>query len=241
MSNLFCTLAVGAPYRDLASFLCADFAVYRQPVLVATDEPAAFRRFSNVVVIEHRPARFSYHDKKVALRAALERATTAIFVDADTCIHFWADRRLVRQALSFRFSPGLHASRLFPAGMWEYPEVEAFATKKGMSFDRNVITYWEGLFALSRHQNIGRFFALWDEFHAEHERAGHNGAGEGTCFGIAAEASGLPRQYGNEMLASNLPFVFWPTRLRFERRRLHHAWFLAKEAARGNLNLRMHA
>jgi hypothetical protein len=239
--NLFCTLAIGARYRDLASFLCADLGIYDQKLLIATDAPEAFARYPNAIVVEHRPARFSYHDKKVALRAALARCRTAVFVDADTCIHFWADRRAVKDALGFRFSAGLHAWRLYPEGLWDYPDVEAFALRRGMAFQRNVITYSEALFAVSAHPCVDRFFEFWDAFHEEAERKGHNGAGEGTCFGIAAEASGIPRLYANEMLASSLPFVFWPTRLALRRRKLHHAAFVVREALRGNLNLRMHA
>ncbi len=239
--NLFCTLAIGERYRDLAAFLSADLAVYDQQLLVVTDDASAFDNFPNTIVRMHHPVKFSYHDKKIALRLALERARTAIFVDADTCIHFWADRRLVRTALRHRFSPGLHAWRLYPEGLWQYPGVEAFARAHGMTFQRNVITYGEGLFALSAHERLDRFFDLWDLFHDEAERTGHNGAGEGTCFGIAAEAAAIPRMYTNEMVASGLPFVLWHTRLAFGRRRLHHATFIMTEALRGNLNFRMHA
>lgn len=239
--NLPCTLAIGSKYHDLAGFLCADLAVYGHPLLIATDAPEAFARFKNAIVVEHKPLKFSYHDKKVALRAALQRSRTAIFIDADTCVHFCADRRAVRQALEFRFSPGLHACRLFPEGLWDYPEVEAFALRNGMRFSRNVITYWEGLFAIAAHPRVEDFFSTWDKFHQEADRLGHNGAGEGTCFGIAAESSGIPRLYANEMLASELPFLLWCTRLSIAHRKRHHALFVAREALRGNLNLRMHA
>jgi hypothetical protein len=43
------------------------------------------------------------------------------------------------------------------------------------------------------------------------------------------------------MIASQLPFVLWPTRLALSRRKRHHALFAAREALRGNLNWRMHA
>jgi hypothetical protein len=239
--NLFCTLAIGERYHDLAAFLCADLAVYDQALLIVTDRPEAFEEFSNAITVQHVPEKFSYHDKKLAIRAALERARTAVFVDADTCIHFWADRRSVGSALRYRFSPGLHAWRLYPEGLWEYPNVEAFAIAQGMFFRRNVITYSEGLFAVSAHPGLERFFALWDVFHTEANRVGHNGAGEGTCIGIAAEAAPIPRMYTTEMLASNLPFFFWHTRLSFAHRKLHHVKFAMSEALRGNLNTRMHS
>jgi hypothetical protein len=239
--NLFCTLAIGPQYRDLAAFLCADLAIYKQDLLIVTDDIRQFAGFHNAIVHEYRPKVFSYHDKKIALRLALQQARTAVFVDADTCIHFPADRRAVKSALRYSFSPGLHAMRLFPEGVWEYPGVESFAVAHGLQFQRNVITYWEGLFAVSRHENVDRFFELWDLFHAEADRTGHNGSGEGTCIGIAAEAAPIPRWYTNQMLESGLPHVFWPTRMTFRRRRLHHLKFIATEAIKGNLNFHMHA
>jgi hypothetical protein len=240
MSNIFCTLAIGEVHAGYAAFLIADLETYKVPTLVVTDTPKLFKRFSHAKIIEHRPKQFSYHDKRIALQEALKLGETAIFVDADTAIWFGADRRTVREALTYSFPPGLHASRLFPAGYFDYPHIELKAKEWGYLFDRNVITYWEGLFALSKDEHLEDFFAYWDRFADEASQRGYNGAGEGTCFGIAAEASGIKRHYTTHMMKSTLPYLLWHTRLGFRRRKLYHLKFGIKEAFMGNINIHQH-
>ena len=240
MRNVICTLAIGQQHAEYARFLAADIGVYNVPFVALTDIPQAFQAFPHVHVIEHRPDKFSYHDKRIALKEALKLGDTAIFVDADTAIWFGADRRSVRKALNHVFPPGLHASRLFPAGHYDYPHIEQTAKQWGYEFDRNVITYWEGLFALSKDANLEPFFAYWDRFADEARQRGHNGAGEGTCFGIAAEAAGIQRHYTTHMNESTLPYLLWHTRLNFQRRKLYHLKFGLKEMAKGNINFHQH-
>jgi len=240
MGNVFCTLAIGEKHAELAAFLVADLATYHVPIVVLTDAPQIFQRFPGVTVVEHRPAKFTYHDKRLALKEALKLGETAIFVDADTTIWFGADRRAVRKALSYTFPPGLHAARLFPAGHYEYPNIEAKAQQWGLEFDRNVITYWEGLFAVTKDEGLDTFFSHWDKFAEEANERGYNGAGEGTCFGIAAEAAGIHRHYTTHMTQSALPFFFWHTRLGYARRKMYHLKFGLLEMLRGNLNIHQH-
>jgi hypothetical protein len=231
---------MGENYAELAAFLIADLETYEAPTVVVTDSPNAFRKFSRVRVVEHRPKEFSYHDKRIALKEALKLGETAIFVDADTAIWFGADRREVRKALTYSFPPGLHASRLFPAGHYEYPHIEQKARQWGFDFDRNVITYWEGLFAVTRDERLEDFFSYWDRFADEAKERGHNGAGEGTCFGIAAEAAGIKRHYTTHMVQSTLPFFLWHTRLGLSKRKMYHLKFGFKEIMKGNLNIHQH-
>jgi len=240
MRNVICTLAMGKQHAEYARFLAADMGVYRVPFVVLTDVPQAFQSFPHVHIIEHRPAKFSYHDKRIAVKEGLKRGETAIFVDADSAIWFGADRRAVRKALNHVFPPGLHASRLFPAGHYEYPHIEKIAKQWGYEFDRNVITYWEGLFAVSKDANLELFFAYWDRFADEARGRDYNGAGEGTCFGIAAEAAGIQRHYTTHMTESTLPFLLWHTRLSFHRRKLYHLKFGLKEMIKGNINFHQH-
>jgi hypothetical protein len=240
MHNVFCTLAIGGPHVEFAKYLAADLKVYKAPFAVVTDAPGAFASFSNVHAVEHRPRQFSYHDKRIAVRESLKLGETAIFIDADTTIWFGADRRVVRKALAYSFPPGLHAGRLSPEDIYSFPEIENLGRKWGLSFNRNVISYWEGLFALTRHEKLGSFFAIWDRFAEEAGQRGYNGAGEGACFGIAAEASGLPRHYTTHMMQSMLPYVLWHTRLRFNRRKLYHWKFGIKEMLKGNINIHQH-
>ena len=240
MANVACTLAMGRQHSEYAKYLAADLGVYRTPLVVITDSPELFRSFSHVRVVEHRPKKFSYHDKRFALKEALKLGETAIFIDADTAVWFGADRRDVRKALSYSFPPGLHATRLFPAGHYDYPHIEGKAKEWGFAFDRNVIAYWEGLFALTRDERLDTFFSYWERFAEEANERGHNGAGEGTCFGIAAEASGIPRHYTTHMTTSTLPYFLWHTRLPFKLRKMQHLKFGLKEALKGNINLHHH-
>jgi hypothetical protein len=240
MRNVICTLAIGQEHAQYARFLAADVGVYDVPFLVLTDVPEAFQSFSRARVIEHRPRKFSYHDKRIVVKEALKLGETAIFVDADSAIWFGADRRSVRKAFNYSFPPGLHASRLFPAGHYDYPHIEQKARQWGYEFDRNVITYWEGLFAVSKDDHLDAFFSHWDRFAEEAEERGHNGAGEGTCFGIAAESARIQRHYTTHMTESTLPFVLWHTRLSFRRRKLYHLKFGLLEMLKGNINFHQH-
>ncbi|MGO8696320.1 MAG: hypothetical protein ACLQVY_01185 [Limisphaerales bacterium] len=240
MQNIFCTLAIGGQHAEFARYLAADLGVYKVAFVVVTDVPRAFRSFSSVHVVEHHPERFSYHDKRIALREALKLGETAVFVDADTAIWFGADRRVVGKALTYSFPPGLHAGKLYPEDIYSFPHIENLAREWGLNFNRNVISYWEGLFALTRQDVLDKFFAIWDRFAEEAQQRGYNGAGEGACFGIAAEASGLQRHYTTYMMQSMLPYVLWHTRLGFNRRKLYHLKFGIKEMFNGNINIRQH-
>jgi hypothetical protein len=240
MDNVYCTLAMGEQHADLARYLAADLGVYEAPLVVLTDHPEIFSGLSHVQVVEHRPEKFSYHDKRVALREALKRGKTAIFIDADSAIWFGADRRAVRKALAYSFPPGLHAGKLLPEDIYCFPQTENLAKEWGLKFNRNVISYWEGLFALTHDAPLDQFFAIWERFAEEANQRGYNGAGEGACFGIAAEASGLTRHYTTHMMQSTLPYIFWHTRLGFKKRKLQHLKFGIKEALSGNLNIHQH-
>lgn len=240
MGNIFCTLAMGETHAELAAFLIADLETYKAPTVLLTDRPARFKQFRHAHIVEHRPEKFSYHDKRIALKEALKLGDTAVFVDADTAVWFGADRRVVRKALGYVFPPGLHAAKLMPEDHYVFPEVEKAAQDWGLSFNRNVISYWEGLFALTKDGPLEQFFAYWDRFAEEAAQRNYNGAGEGACFGIAAEASGLTRHYTTHMTESKLPFVLWHTRLGFKKRRMYHLKYGLTEALKGNLNLHQH-
>jgi hypothetical protein len=240
MGNVFCTLAMGDSHAGLAAFLIADLEVYKVPTVVVTDSPKYFKKFPHVNIVEHRPKKFSYHDKRIALKEALKLGETAIFVDADSAIWFGADRRVVRQAMAYAFPPGLHASKLSPEDVYYFPHIENLGREWGLNFNRNVISYWEGLFALTKHDKVDQFFGIWDRFAEEAEQRGYNGAGEGACFGIAAEATGLPRHYTIHMMQSMLPYLLWHTRLAFDKRKLYHYKFGIKEMFKGNINLHQH-
>jgi hypothetical protein len=240
MSNIYCTLAIGKTHADFAQFLAADLENYKVPLVIVTNEPGFFRGYRHAHVVEHYPPYWCFHDKRLALKEALKLGETAVFVDADTAVWFGADRRTVREALAYEFPPGLHAARLHPAGEYDYPHHEERARQWGFQFDRNVIAYWEALFALTRDENTDKFFACWEKFADYSKEHNDQGVGEGTCFGIAAEASGLRKHYTTHMVKSSLPFLLWHTRLGFKNRRLHHLKYGIKQALQGNINVHHH-
>jgi hypothetical protein len=237
INNVFCTLAIGPKYVEYTKFLAADLGGYKVPLVVMTDHPGEFRKFPYVHVIEHKPKEWFFHDKRLPLQEALKIGETAIFVDADSMIWFGADRREVRQALAYNFPPGLHAQRLFPADYYHYPHLEKIAKEWGFKFNREIISYWEALFALRKCKEVDSFFAHWEKFVEEARQTGTNGYGEGTAFGIAAEASGLRKHYTTYMVESKLGYIFWHARLRFNRRKMYHMKFALKEMFSGNFSL----
>ena len=226
MGNVFCTLALGQEHAGYARFLADDLGDYGQAMAIVTDQPDLFRSCANVKVTPHYPATFSYHDKRLALKAALELDDTAVFVDADCALRFGVPPDLVRSALAYRFSPGLHAWSISPADVYDYTHTENLAKFWDLQFDRNSIVYWEGLFALRRQDGKEKlFFEIWDRFYEEAQARHYSGAGEGVCFGIAAQAAGLDCPGTGPMRESRLPNILWHTRLNWRLRRLYHLKF----------------
>jgi hypothetical protein len=229
MANIFCTLALGAEHAGYARFLADDLADFKQTLAVVTDQPELFRRCRNVTVTVHRPASFSYHDKRLALQAALKLGDTAVFIDADCALRFGVPRALALSALNHEFQPGLHGWSIAPADIFDYSHIEAMARSWGLKFNRNEIVYWEGLFALRSEGEKDRvFFAIWDHFYEEARSRNFNGAGEGACFGIAAQACGMTCHGTGPMRASRLANILWHTRLNWRLRRLYHLKFKMK-------------
>ena len=230
MGNIFCTLALGPEHAGYARFLADDLGDYHQPMAIVTDQPDLFRSCKNVAVTPHYPAAFSYHDKRLALQAALALGDTAVFVDADCALRFGVPPDLVRSALAYQFSPGLHGYSISPADVYQHAiHTENLAKLWELTFDRNSIVYWEGLFALRKQDGKEKvFFEIWDRFYQEAQARHDAGAGEGACFGIAAQAAGLDCPGTGPMRASRLPNILWHTRLNYRLRRLYHLKFRLK-------------
>jgi hypothetical protein len=229
MANIFCTLALGKEHAGYARFLADDLGDFGQTLVVVTDQPDLFRACRNVVAHPYYPPTFSYHDKRLALQAALKLGDTAVFVDADCAFRFGVPPALVRRALTYEFSPGLHGWSITPADVYDYRYTEDLARSWGLVFDRDQIVYWEGLFALRREEGREKlFFEIWDRFYEEAQSRGFNGAGEGVCFGIAAQASGMSCPGTGPMKESRLANILWHTRLNWRRRKLYHAKFRLK-------------
>lgn len=225
--NLFCTMAIGEQFARAARYLVADLADYDQPILVLTDASHLFKRFKNAIAIDYKPDQFSYHDKRIALKKALELSPTAVYVDADCVFRFGLSKQIVKTALQFAFPPGFHGwkvSRISDAGAFVYPETESLATRWGLVFDRNRITYQEMLFALTAEGGKERsFFEIWNRFAEEAKLRNDNGSGEGVCIGIAAQSSGITCWDSKYIELSLLSRAFWHCHLDFNKRQWHRA------------------
>lgn len=218
-------MAFGERFASQARYLVADLGDFGARILVLTDHPERFRRFRNAVVHPHFPEKFSYHLKRIAVREALRLESSATFIDADGVLRNGVPKRIIRDALTHRFSPGVHGSKIrtiAEAGDYVFPEVEQVAREKGISFDRNSITYQEMLFNITAERgNEERFLEIWDFLAGTPECGKGNGAGEGVCIGIAAHGSGMTLHGFSEMDGSRVSKVFWHCALDYRRRTFH--------------------
>ena len=208
MTLCFCTLAMHAPYRRRARQLIASAPGV--PWVVVTDAPDDFADLS-VRAIPHSAtgpmavdyvARLpetgegrgaaAYHDKRFALRAALEDFDTALYVDADSRID--ADLRLGA------FPPGLAvlpvvrksvAEHLETCGTWRLPAFVDLAVH--LSGDTALLrtAAWchETVIALTREGREARFFEAWSTA-ADFLQAREVYSGEGGVIGLAAACAG---------------------------------------------------
>jgi hypothetical protein len=213
----FCTLAIHAPYRRRARLLCADVAP--APFVVVTDEPADFADLP-ARAIRHAPTgpmaidylrRFpptgngqgaaAYHDKRFALRAALEEFDTAIFVDADSRVGVLPPHAA--------FPPGLAilpvvrksiAEHLTTCGPWRLPAFAEVARELMGHADALHAARWchETCYAVTRDGNETRFLAAWGRA-AEFLQEMGVYSGEGGVMGLAAAYAGWTPDY--EVLA----------------------------------------
>ncbi len=194
MDVLLCTLGLGPTYARLASQFAADVAklIPGERVLVATDCPEALASQGGAIVVRReRQGRGPYHEKRFALEAALARASTAIFVDADT--------RVLRPfsmptnwSAGFTERPGSHESMLRhlerePAN--RLPLVASAANELGVDIEA---TEWlgESLFAVTA--DAGReqeFLREWGYLAGYFEAHGLC-SGEGLAMGLAAARVG---------------------------------------------------
>jgi hypothetical protein len=213
LSACFCTLAIHPPYRRRAHLLIAD--VPTMPWIVLTDEPNDF------VDLPVRAIRFiptgpmaidfqtklpgtgrgrgapAYHDKRFALKRALEEFDTAIFIDADTRI-----KSLPRLP---RFRPGIAVDKALRSNIADHldrwgqarkPAFEQLAAE--LTGDANTINSarWcsEALFAVTRDGNESKFFEAWERGAKFLQDLGIY-TGEGGIIGLAAVCAGWTVDY----------------------------------------------
>jgi hypothetical protein len=209
----FCTLAIHKPYRDRARLLCADLRSV--PWVVLTDEPEDFAGLP-VTAIKHLPTgpmatdylsrlaptgenrgAAAYHDKRFALRAALEVSDTAIYVDADS--------RIGRVPSLRGLPPGLAvlpvvrksiAEHLGTCGTWRMPAFSDLA--RHLTGDITILQSagWchETLIALTKDGRESAFFDAWS-LAADFLQQRGVYSGEGGVIGLAAACAGWSVDY----------------------------------------------
>jgi hypothetical protein len=209
VSICFCTLAIHQPYRDRAKLLCTDLPGANWVVL--TDEPHDFVDLP-VHAIEHRPTgpmardylshlpvtgdgrgAAAYHDKRFALRAALNDSDTAIYIDADSRVR------------ELKLPPGINSSgiavlpvveksvgeHLSACGSWRLPVFIELAVY--LTGDTKILheARWchEALIAVTKDGNESRFFDAWSAA-ADFLQSREVFSGEGGVIGFAAWLAG---------------------------------------------------
>jgi hypothetical protein len=208
MTVCFCTLAIHEPYRKRARLLCADAA--SMPFVVLTDEPSDFADLP-IRAIRHSPtgpmavdylrcpeltggngAATAYHDKRFALRAALEVFDTAIFVDADSRMGAPFPMAAFPPGLAVR--PGVPesiAAHLKTYGAGRLPAFVELARRLTGGAEVLDTAVWccETCYAVTRDGRESSFFAAWDvAVDFLQSRGVHSG--EGGAMGLAAACAG---------------------------------------------------
>ena len=191
--------------------LCIDAAPW--PVVVLTDEPSDFAGLG-VRAVAHTPTgpmaadyrrleietgcatgAAAYHDKRFALKAALENFETAIFVDADSRLRrppgtgLAAHPGVAMRPLSTPETIVEHLTRYGPQRrphLFERLAVELLGSAEPLSSARWIV---EDCFAVTRDERESSFFEAWgrgaDLFQSERVFSG-----EGGVIGLAAAFAG---------------------------------------------------
>jgi hypothetical protein len=209
----FCTLAIHPAYRGRAQLLIADARA--MPWIVLTDDPDDFADLP-VRAIRHVPTgpmaidfqtklpptgrgrgAPAYHDKRFALRAALQEFDTAIFIDADTRI-----KSLPRLP---RFQPGIAVDRALRSSIADHlsrwgqarkPAFEELAAELTGGANAINSARWcsEALFAVTKDGNESKFFEAWQRGAKFLQERGIF-TGEGGVIGLSAAYAGWTVNY----------------------------------------------
>ncbi|MGF1675378.1 MAG: hypothetical protein ACFCUV_17095 [Rivularia sp. (in: cyanobacteria)] len=84
-----CTYVAGNTYRSLAKNLIGDLAKYSPeiPLIIFTDKPQDFQKYSNVLVFGHkRKGVLYYHERRFAIQKALSMFKSCMYIDSDVRI-----------------------------------------------------------------------------------------------------------------------------------------------------------
>jgi hypothetical protein len=216
MGLCFCTLAIHAPYRERARQLCQD--LMGTSIVVLTDKPgdfddlpvrAIFHQPTGPMAVDYRErlaatgnsqGAAAYHDKRFALMAALEVASTALFLDADSRV-----AELPNDVVDF--PPGLCvlpvvrrsvAGHLAVCGTWRWPHFQDVALKIHGSDTILEEASWchESCVAVTKDGSEDKFFDVWGQWAQELQKR-EVYSGEGGVIGIASFSAGWRVDYSN--------------------------------------------
>jgi hypothetical protein len=197
----FCTLAVGARYRNHAQILASDIQRYspKTSFVVLTDQPADFKHYPHVITSKHRlQSMKGYHDKRFVIEKALE-----LF---DICLYLDSDVRIVGSVpTTMEWLPGITAR----TGCNILKHNSDGRRHKALSVIKEVAhkldvkleeTQWfhEFMFAVKKQAGAeAEFLRLWQTISYFFEMQGLYG-GEGDVMGLAAAKAGLSIRFDTE-------------------------------------------
>jgi hypothetical protein len=200
------TLAVGEKYAIWAAAFLREFVRAGNAALVVTDQPEAFLGI-DLTIIPYAPEAGSiWHAKRYAIRAGLERAWTAYFLDADHQIRVgWEDRLPLLRRLPvganafFHLRPLLEIEFNYADGltiMAQAQQLDLVAAHLGVGDWRSALWWGDWLFAVTRdEEDIAwrKFIETWDRF--AQWSANKNGCpelafGDGIAMAFSALACG---------------------------------------------------
>lgn len=210
---IFTTLAIGSNAAKNATLLARDLKYFDQKLLVVTDLPELFEPFQNVIIIEHRPKKFSYNDKTICIEGGLKLMDAVVFVDAD-CRILYNSYKNTSSELSLIISPGFHPSwnwgRISRPGNKFFQSEDVVGRVSGygeltlelckqleIDYDK-AHHYQEGIIIVSKEngkENV--FLNTWKalanklDAHDIKNNANRIGIGEGNLIGLAFVKSGL--------------------------------------------------
>lgn len=189
----FCTLALGAPYREMAKQLANNLNVYSagSPFYIYTDKPSDFKEYQNVIAFKHKQVgiQHCYNDRRLLMERVLLDFPTAIHIDADTNI-------LGILPSEIDFPPGItginkdilnHIKKNSPQNL---KIIEKLALKLNIPLEK---AKWigESLYMITKDNGKEKeFFKTWQLLATYMELNGIHG-GDGNLMGLAAAKSGL--------------------------------------------------
>lgn len=189
----FCTIALGAPYRAMASELANDLEKYSPGAkfYIYTDKPLDFKEHQNVVAFKHNQVGIQRcsNDRRLLIEKVLVDFPTAIHIDADTKI-------LAPLPAEIDCPPGItgknqelmtHIKKNRPHHLKTFEKV---ASKLDIPLEK---TKWigESLYIITRDNGKEKeFFKTWQLLATYVELKGMHG-GDGNLMGLAAAKVGL--------------------------------------------------